>query len=295
MGKKRRLKYMDSPLCDYVTVYNYYFDRLSELAMSVFEWVGTEPSVNTEYLERNLYKLGYMLYFNDEILGDLTLKCTACSPFDVYDIPMIRHVYTANGYHALRTNKNSVLIYDNYLHKSLIGDIRIFAKRLTNLQMTIDMNIYAQRTPVIIECPNEQKLTLENAFAEYDGYKPVIKAYSGGILTDGIKVLRLDAPYLADKLEQERVNIWHDALTRLGIANVNTVKKERLIKDEVQRNMGGTYASRWSRLGARKKACEEINAMFTHEIDVVVRDEFQMVDIDDIDSILDNLGGGFNG
>ena len=65
-----------------------------------------------------------------------------------------------------------------------------------------------------------------------------------------------------------KTQYWNEALTYLGIANINTQKKERMITDEVNRNMGGVVASRFSRLEARKQACKMINNMFGLEIDV---------------------------
>ena len=42
--------------------------------------------------------------------------------------------------------------------------------------------------------------------------------------------------------------------------------------------MGGTIASRYSRLNARRKACEEINKMFGLNIDVDFREDFRQTD-----------------
>jgi hypothetical protein len=47
-----------------------------------------------------------------------------------------------------------------------------------------------------------------------------------------------------------------------------------MISDEVMRNQGGVVASRYSRLQARKQACEQINAMFGLNVDVEFRDDF---------------------
>ena len=74
------------------------------------------------------------------------------------------------------------------------------------------------------------------------------------------------------------MQIWNEALTYLGISNNNTQKKERMITDEVVRNMGGTIASRYSRLSPRKKACKLINKMFGLNIDVRFREDFREMD-----------------
>ena len=81
-----------------------------------------------------------------------------------------------------------------------------------------------------------------------------------------------NAPYNADKLYNLKIQYYNEALTYLGIPNVNTQKKERMITDEVSRQMGGTIASRYSRLEMREEACEKINKMFGWGIDVGFRD-----------------------
>ena len=65
---------------------------------------------------------------------------------------------------------------------------------------------------------------------------------------------------------------------------MNTVKKERMITDEVQRNLGGTIASRYSRLEARREAVDKINRMFGTDISVDYREDFQITNEDENDT-----------
>lgn len=83
---------------------------------------------------------------------------------------------------------------------------------------------------------------------------------------------------MADKIYTLKTQIWNEALTYLGISNINIQKKERLITDEVVRNQGGTIASRYSRLKARRQACEEINKMFGLNISVSYSEDFSLID-----------------
>ena len=48
--------------------------------------------------------------------------------------------------------------------------------------------------------------------------------------------------------------------------------------DEVTRMMGGTIASRYSRLEMRRKACDQINKMFGLDIECNFRDDFREAD-----------------
>ena len=120
-------------------------------------------------------------------------------------------------------------------------------------------------------------MSLINLYKEYDGNQPFI-AVEKGLTDKGLSVLKTDAPYVCDKIYQLKLQIWNEALTYLGISNTNFQKKERLISDEVSRNMGSTIASRYSRLDMRKKACEEINKMFNLDIDVFYKSDYRETD-----------------
>jgi hypothetical protein len=114
------------------------------------------------------------------------------------------------------------------------------------------------------------------------------------IKPNSIQVLRTDAPFLADRLIAMKMQIWNEALTYLGISNVNIQKRERLLNDEVHRNMGATIASRYSRLESRRQACEKINKMFGLDISCDYREDFQVIDplVDDTYNGEENENGG---
>ena len=155
----------------------------------------------------------------------------------------------------------------------------MYARRLWDLDRSIDVNARAQKTPVLLQGTEQQRLTLINAYKELDGNSPVIMADKDFDLRNGpISCISTEAPYVADKLYQLKTEIWNEALTYLGISNLNIQKKERLVADEVTRNMGGTIASRYSRLEMRRKAAEEINDMFGTDSEVNYREDYREAD-----------------
>ena len=248
-----------------------YYNRLVELSVSMFEWKNVPDTVDIRYLELTLFTRGAALFFKDDVIGELALPFTTKGRYNVYKIPIGRRAYADNGYQADRDINNSVVIYNNYLHTNSKLDVEIFANRLWDLDRTIDVNARAQKTPVLITCEEQERLSLENVYMQYDGNEPVLYAQKG-FNPDSLKVLRTDAPYVADKLYVLKTQIWNEALTYLGIPNVNFEKRERLVTDEVTRSQGGVTASRCSRLEMRKQACDEINKMFGLNMSVDFRD-----------------------
>lgn len=270
---KRDRQFWESASLNNAT-FRQYYNRLTELSISMFEWKNLPDTVDPRYLELTLFTEGQAVFFKDEEIGFLALQNAKGGKFNVYRIPVNRRAYAVNGYQKDLTDKDSVIIFNNYLHNNSRLDVEMFARRLWNLDRAIDVNANAQKTPVLIQCDETQRLTMLNLYKKYDGNEPFIFG-DKNLNPNAIKTLKTDAPYVADKLYQLKTQIWNEALTYLGISNINITKKERLITDEVTRNQGGTIASRYSRLEARRDACREINKMFGLDIWCDYREDYQ--------------------
>lgn len=275
MGKADRQFWESAKLNNYS--FRQYYNRLVELSVSMFEWKNVPDTIDVRFLELALFSDGLAIFFYDEVLGYLALRCAVGGQMNVYRIPTSRRAYAVNGYNKSLDSSNSVIIFNNYLHTNSMLDVELFAKRLCNLDRAIDVNANAQKTPVLIQCDENQRLTLKNVYMKYDGNEPVIYG-DKNLNPNSIKVFQTGAPYMADKLYQLKTQIWNEALTYLGISNLNITKKERLITDEVTRNQGGTIASRYSRLEARRQACNEINRMFGLNISCDYREDAKFTD-----------------
>lgn len=295
MGRRKHDIFDESMVLNNLT-YRQYLNRLTELAISMFEWKNLPDTVDARYLELHLFETGCMVYFKDEVIGDLCLDCIVNGRLDVYGNPLLRRAYSGyNNYQKLLKYNNSVIIWNNYLHGNSILDVEMFARRLYNIDRIIDINANAQKTPVLVVGNEKQRLTLLNLYKEYDGNAPFIFG-DKNLDINALKALSTDAPYVCDKLYQLKTQIWNEALTYLGISNINIQKKERLITDEVTRNQGGTIASRYSRLESRRQAVEKINDMFGTNIEVNYREDFQQVGNDNQpeDPGANTIGGAGN-
>lgn len=278
MAKRRRTQFSESAR-ENNRAYGIYLTRLTELAISMFDWKNLPDSVDPRFLELTLFTDGQAVFFQDEELGFLALQCIINGQLNVYRIPIQRRAFAVNGYQRQLNINNSVIIYNNLMHVNSEPDVRYFARRLWNLDRIIDVNVNAQKTPVVIQSTEEQRLTMLNLYKEYDGNVPVIMG-DKNLDINGMKALKTDAPYVADRIYELKGQIWNEALTYLGISNINIQKKERLVTDEVTRSLGGTIASRHSRLEARRQACEQINEMFGLNIEVDYREDYREMDGD---------------
>lgn len=277
MSRRRKTEFGDSAFNNNFS-WRTYFARLMELAISTFEWKNLPDSCDERYMELALFNEGSAVFFKDEDLGYLALKCINNGMLNVYAVPTNRRAFAVNGYQKQLSDKDSVIIWNNRLREPSWPLVQYYAKRLWEYDRIIDVNIRAQKTPVVIQGTEAQRLTLENLYKEYDGNAPIIMADKSLDLGNVLKVAKTDAPFVSDKIYTLKTQLWNECLTALGISNVSFQKKERLISDEVTRSMGGTIASRWSRLEARQKAADEINKMFGLDIEVNFREDFRETD-----------------
>lgn len=276
MSRRKRTNFETSLAMNNMS-YMFYFNRLKELALSMFEWKNLPETCDERFLELALFDCGQAIFFKDEVMGELALRCTVSGGFNVYNVPIKRRAYAVNGYHKNLTIEDSVIIYNNYLRINTVDAMRLFAMRLWEYDNIIDVNARAQKTPVLLHCSENERLSVLNAYKEFDGNAPVIYADKSLDLKN-FDVLTTNAPYVADKMYTLKTQIWNEALTYLGISNLNIQKKERLVADEVVRNQGGTIASRYSRLNARRMAAEQINKMFGLELEVNFRQDYREAD-----------------
>lgn len=278
MGNRKREKTLfgESATVNNLT-YMQYLNRLTELSVSMFEWKNLPPTVDARYLELHLFESGSMVYFDDDVIGNLCLDCLPSGRLDVYGNPVLRRAYSGyNNYQKLLKESNSVIIWNNYLHTNSILEVKMFAKRLYNLDRIIDVNANAQKTPVLIQGTEQQRLTLKNLYKEFDGNSPFIFG-DKNLDLNSLKCLQTGAPYVCDKLYNLKQMYWNEALTYLGINNTGAQKRERMLTIESSQAQGGTISSRYSRLQSRREAVEKINAMFGTNIEVNYREDFMSI------------------
>ena len=268
--------------------YGMYLERLTELAVSMFEWKNLPDTCDERFLELTLFTNGYAIFFEDEDLSRtglsdsdngsyLALPVATNGRWNVYNVPTKRRAYASNGYNKTLDANNSVMIYNNLLHTNSVNICRAYARRLYNLDRIVDVNANAQKTPVLILANEQQRLTMQQVYQKWDGNEPVIFG-DRDLDMKLVQALRTDAPYVADKIQSLKTELWNEVLTYLGISNISFQKKERMISDEVLRNQGGTIASRYSRLNARRQSADQINKMFGLNIEVNFREDYREAD-----------------
>lgn len=249
-----------------------YLNRLRLLATSLFTWENLDEIAGfgaSRFLEQSLFDNGRACFVKDDELGFMVLKVNPSDKLNVYNLPT-RVMAWSIGYEKNYDFDDVVYIMNNELQLPTSQTINLIAYRLYETERTIDTNLIAQKTPILIEGDTKTILTLKNVYMQYSGNTPFIFGNKQFDISNKLNVLKTDAPYLIDKLTIHKHELWNEALTYLGIDNANTDKKERLITDEVESNndLINFYLNCFYK--TRKQACELINEKFLKDSDVKI-------------------------
>lgn len=247
--------------------YQFFFMKLMSIALSCFKWENLPDSIDERFLELTLANRGSCLFFKDEELSFLTLPANLSGQLNVYNIPKIRQAFASTGYNKMCDDKDSVIIFNNYLHFSTLSVVEHYAIRLYEMQRTIDVNVKAQKTPKIFKSNEQQRLTLQNIFMKYEGNEDAI-FIDKDFDMNALQVFDTSAPYVADKIRMLMSQTFSNFLNDLGIEAITTEKKERINEAETESTKGYVEIGRNIFLNARKQACDEINRMFDLNINV---------------------------
>lgn len=302
MGKRAKYrqnyKFVDSALVNDLT-FTDYLNRFKKVALSVFEWVNLPKSMNAQWLEKCLYYNGMATLLKDKNYGFINTNCCSNGKLNIYGLPTNfncysfeyqtnRKLYTGLMTGLTEAQKEArefyecILVQNNWDRTPTAGSMELFALRLYEAERTADVNIKAQKTPVMVLVDEEQRLLMENLYNQFDGNRPFIFGDKKQLGSDILRAIKTDAPFIADKIIDYKKEIWNEALTFLGINNIMVDKKERLITDEANSNNELINLNLQSYLAPRQEACRQFNEKFgftgtDKEISVRVRSDLHNI------------------
>lgn len=244
--------------------YNYYYNKLKLLATSIFSWKNLDDVAGvgaSDFLENSLFFYGKACFVKDDKLGYLVLNANPIDKFNTYNLPTKIEAWSID-YNKNYDFDDIVYIKNNIDTIPTNELIQLYTYKLYEIERTIDTNLIAQKTPILIEGDTKSILTLKNIYMQYAGNIPVLYGNKNFELSNRLNVINTNAPYLLDKLDTHKSNVINELLTSLGINNANTDKKERLISNEVDSNNQLISFFFNSYYIPRLNACNQINKKF---------------------------------
>lgn len=279
--------------------YNDYLDRMRKICLSMFEWVNLPESCNARFLEQCLYYQGQASLLYDKDYGFLNTMASDGGYINIYGLPteIMCYSYRFNQRRSLYTtdigeekDKECILVLNNYDRVPTSYTISLFAYRLAEAQRTVDTNVKAHRTPLLITTDQKQFFTLKKMYEEYDGNTPAIFADKNVVNPDALKAIKTEAPMVIRDIMDYKREIWNEFLTFMGISNLSE-KRERMISNEIDSNNELVNLNLQALLIPRKEACKQFNEKYglmgKKAIDVKVRSDLYNI-VKQFESVTDD-------
>lgn len=258
----------ESQMMDFNVLKTIFFQNIYNIFLSRYVWEGLPKEIQPYYIESTMFWRASGVFIYDDVAEMYAFMKMALQGMpDIYNIPSGRTAFAPNGYIEEYGKENSVILWDNPSSLPFCYQAEMYACRLANVWKTKDINIFAQRTPVVLVSSSEQRLTFQTLGEQYANYVPVLKV-SDNVDLDRMKALNIGAPYIVDKLEEEIRAVKSSLLTSLGYESNPVEKRERVVVGETQGNNGETEANRNVGLDLRKRCADAINDLWGLNVSV---------------------------
>lgn len=246
-------------------------DKYKLIAINAFEWSGLPDGIQERHIERELFSKGKAIFFRDPLMSYMCLECGTTGNVNIYGDPT--H-YIAHGFNYNHTYKadECVIIENNKLRLPTDPFIMFYVNKLTEAERTMDVNVKANKTPVVFTCDDKDALTFKTLFSQVDGNVPAIYA-DKNLNIDSVKAFQTGVKFLGNELMDYKRSVESELLTFLGVNNSPIDKKERLITDEANSNNQLIESFCDLQLEARERACKAINELYGLNVSVKKRAE----------------------
>lgn len=271
--------------------YTDYLKRLSLIALACYTWENLPNNISERWIERYLFTEGKCVIFEDPTKGLMVTGCADFGSLNSYDEPTTVIPYAPNYTYTgkdLINGENCVVIWNNDLMTPTRNTTKLFAYRLASITRTADINIDAQRTPVLLSGNDKNILSLKTVYRQWSGNEPVIYFNKDAINGSLVQAIKTDAPIVFDKLRDEKHQILNEYYSFLGINNANMDKRERLVTDEVRANNEQIDVSAMTMLKTRLEGAILCNKIFGESMSVRKRTAREIADTGVLEGVNDN-------
>lgn len=223
------------------TNFQLYKKELYNLFKSRFIFENIPNTWDVDYLKDNLFKCGYM----GIVSHNGFTYCLRCgySGLNVYEKPT--DIIIANPVLGSFENKigiDGTLLYFNYNfgnYQSIDSFIRSYAVKLSQCDCSINTTLMNSRVSMIFNCKNEsERQSAIKIYSDVTHGKPAVFLNNNGLseIQNPVLFNNVKNTYVGNEMLLTKKEIMNEFLTRIGINNANTNKRERINIDEVNAN-----------------------------------------------------------
>lgn len=195
-----------------------------------------------DYMLNLLLTKGYIL-LSDTVAGTIPVK-GSLSGFNYWDYPTKATIDmpTIGSFDRTLHKDCEVVFLERTRTRAFYNFnklIDVYAYKLAAADAGIDVNLMNTRVAYMAEAESKaQAETIKRMYDEVTSGEPIVVYRSDALSQKGLQLFfgNVKQNYVADSIQDSKRTIMNEFLTRLGINNANTDKKERLIVNEVDAN-----------------------------------------------------------
>ena len=209
-------------------------------------------------------------------MGSNQLIFTPYAPskrYNIYDFMTHVRLINVRGVKFITTreleiDKDVVIIYAQKNHKSVYSSIEAKIDELVDIEMKKRCARKSQSQPWLFTFSPEDRDNAKILQEQMDDDNPYLFAPFND--PTNVKGIVSGAPYIVDKLEQDRQKCENDILTMLGVNNVGVgEKKEHLVVDEVNANNEDINQQSYSFQSEIENGFDRVNNCFKIYVPVI--------------------------
>lgn len=262
--------------------------QFTELSCNRFEWVNLPDGIDQRFLELELFSQGQAVFLQHKSLDKFMVLRGGAQGFLDYQDQPTSVVYSGNQMlsgladiaepDSEDNTGKALVIYPNYTRIPDIETVYLYALKLAQIDMTIEINSLSARLTKIVKTSENKKLSHMNVQRKVMDGEPIVWV-GEGFNNEDISVLDLGVnPDTIVSMQSVRAKLWNEAMTLLGINNANQDKKERMVADEVGANDDQINVHRAIALNMRRKFCEQANDAWGLNISVHFASDDQAIE-----------------
>ena len=262
------------------------------IGIGMFDWKGFNETVPIRYPERWLYTNGCCVYCEPDGMEGVLLPVALTNiNKNLYGEPAEWRAIGIGDYADKINSKtldssNSVLIRNDQLYENSEAYVNYMIEQMINVEMTMRMNINANKMPFMFRGNQNTALQNKNTFIDIYECEPVI--FKEAFAKDEFEILNNDVPFIAQELSKVYDVYSFRILSYLGVKSIPIEKNERLLVDEIGANDEERNYIRSARLEQRKVACKELKRVFNIDVSV----EYKEVEVGGRNTVLGAQSSG---
>lgn len=249
----------------------YWTNRLTEIVLNIFKWDNLPDEINQQAMIKTIMLNGYAIFFKDRQLDMYYCLDGAITGVDVYGYPSVAKPISKNSsitFDDYAINKDCVVIYANKTRTSARLIIDEYVEKLAEIDLAIELNTKAMKHPIVFKTNEQKKETFESLLRQYEDNWYIIASDKQLDIENSLEVINLDVNALEIlNLIKEKESVLNDFYNIFGVTST-VEKRERVVSGEINVQLQQTAVNTNTWLSCQKLACEQINKMFSLNVDV---------------------------